>query len=128
GGADKSLGVKGLVCLATPFLVARPRDLGGYGMGGIAMMVMVLSWIVYHWHYRHLTPSQLSLKQWAVFLVAASLLIVVLEKLWSVKAAQFVGDMRLPEMSQLPVLNIRACGDEASAGLSFTWSLGFLFG
>jgi hypothetical protein len=123
---DEELGkaITGVICLATPFLVARPRVLAGkdittHVVGGVGSLIVLLA-LLLRWALSGVEPTWLKeLAMFGLFLFGMSLIATLLKE-WLAFGARLDRAMKLPPVSRDRVLIVRAPGDEASAALLFT--------
>jgi hypothetical protein len=127
---DVARHVRGVVCMATPFLVARPRDLGPKGRENLLLAVLVALLAVY---YLWLAEPVAAALPWlpsgvgtALFLVVTAATIGLLYVRWNAMAERLLEQLTLPELPSEKLLILRATGDEASALLLFFQFLSLL--
>lgn len=112
--------VDGLACMATPFLVARRRDLGREGTRSILLVLLILALVGYGWLIGPALPASIP---WGLplfmYLVAVALGLGQLYKRWQGLAGGLIAKLRLAELPPSKLLVLRATGDEASALLLF---------
>jgi hypothetical protein len=108
--------IAGAVCLSTPFLTARPRDLrgdpGNLIWGGVVLPLLSVTFLV----------SRLFTGLWAVFLsmavCAVGLSTSVILKSWLKDSDKLLEDFESPKFDRDRILIIRSPGDEASSALN----------
>jgi hypothetical protein len=116
--------LSGIVCLSTPFLHARRRQLGP-----IPRSTIVAGLIVGPWLLAGTTLPRLGLDENTAI---ASSLLVVCTAAWAVvrwsrnAADRLLRSLSLPERPPAPTLLVRAAGDEAGAALAAMQFLGWL--
>lgn len=112
--------VDGLACMATPFLVARRRDLGREGTRSILLVLLILALVGYGWLIGPALPASIP---WGLplfmYFVAVALVLGQLYKRWHVLADGLIAKLRLADLPPSKLLVLRATGDEASALLLF---------
>jgi hypothetical protein len=117
-------GVRGVVCLATPFIVARPRLFGGddavLPLAGATIIPMLIVWLLAAWFIPTFgTRGTRELLLTAMLIIGFIVAYVVLLA-WKRFAARLVPMLRLPsDFPAKKLLLIRAVADEAGAGLAF---------
>jgi hypothetical protein len=120
----------GVVCMSTPFFVARRRDLGPKGTENILLVLLVASFVFYRWMIRpSLVAATGELGDFAgmfVFSVVAALALWLLYVRWNRMAERVLETLRLAELPSHRLLVLRATGDEASAVLIFFQFLSLL--
>jgi len=115
--------VDGVVCMATPFIVARRRDLGSKGPANI-LAVFVLAALAFWFFvlegllevYVGEIGALVALLFYLTFVGGA---LVSLYKGWSGLADRLIEALRLAELPSSKLLIVRETGDEASALLLF---------
>jgi len=115
--------IAGVVCLSTPFLVARMRDLGRHTWKHIVGAVLgpcffVMWWIV----SRVLSQSWWGLLESVVLGLVLSLALgsaIAFMKSWREYGDKLLRDLTSPKFNRDKTLIIRTPGDEASGGLDF---------
>ena len=115
--------IAGVACLATPFLVSRPRVLGSKGVtahvaGAVGLLLLVLLFLA-RWWLSAFEPAWLSELMIFAFLLFSMGLVGVLLKNWRTFAERLHRALQLATLSQERLLIVRAPGDEASAALLF---------
>jgi hypothetical protein len=111
--------IAGVICLSTPFLVARPRDLGGGNtkkqiVGGVVLPALFLAAIA----------GRLGSSWWGFFLawalgiIGVSAFQAILESWWKY-GHELLKDFEAPKIDPDKTLIIRSPGDEASSALDF---------
>jgi hypothetical protein len=122
--------VSGVVCLATPFLIAAPRRIAHQGMMVHLVFTAVLvgvtpALLLMHW----LRDIQWGWATWLIATVATALSMSLV--IWGLKGVdkgsqRLLKAMELPKLDSRKVLILRSAGDEASGVLVFfqfiTWS------
>jgi hypothetical protein len=112
-----------VICLSTPFLIARPRDLGRHAWKqprrAIAGLVLLPMWI----GIRALSPTWwVGLLEFVVLVLVLSLgagVSVLMLKSWREYGDQLLRELESPKFNRNNTLIIRTPGDEASGGLDF---------
>ena len=136
---DKSVSEKidGLICLATPFLYPRLRPLSVTALT-LSLAIMAIGVMQFIWSLNLLESSWLSwlsslaMMLFAIVIPAALIWLIAYERLLRTRK----GDKRLSDLidrlsykdPQIPILLIRASGDEASGLLRGTQFLNWLGG
>lgn len=115
--------VAGLACLATPFLVARRRDLGSKGVTNILAAVFLTVLLV---HQLLIEPR---LSPWLgeygavainfLMLWTLGVALLLAYKRWDAWVERLLDSLRLAELPSPKLLLLRTTGDEASALLLF---------
>lgn len=122
--------VDGVVTLATPFLVARRRDLGPKGTENIVLALLVCAIASYLWlidpRLTHSFGGFGDLAVMMLFTFAVLLVGLLLFARWNRLAEGVLASLRLAELPSRKLLIVRATGDEASAVLLFFQFLSFL--
>lgn len=127
---NPELGVRiaGIVCIATPFLVARRRDLGREGVATLLAAPLILSaaaWGFLNDELRAAAPWLPEIVGLALWTFVAMVVVAWLFARWDRGAKRILETLRLPEATP-PLLIMRAPGDEASALLIFFQFLSLL--
>ena len=113
--------IAGVVCLATPFLVARERDLGRNPLKHLAgaLVVVMLSTM---WIAEKLLPTWWpAVGRFAAVVLVASLVMgafTVLVKQWRGYAERLRSELAPPEIERERLLIVRSPADEASGALA----------
>ncbi len=122
---DKSLrdSIAGVACLATPFLVSRPRELGSKSMavhvaGAVGLLLLVVQFLA-RWWLSAFDPVWLRELISFALLFLIMVLVAALMKNWRTFAGSLHKELQLATLSKERLLIIRAPGDEASAALLF---------
>lgn len=122
---DKSLrdAIAGVACLATPFLVSRPRVLGSKDMaahvaGAVGLLLLVVQFLA-RWWLSAFEPAWLRELMIFAFLLLSMVLVAALLKNWRTFAESLHKALQLATLSKERLLIVRAPGDEASAALLF---------
>ena len=122
--------VDGVVCMSTPFFVARRRDLGPKGTENILLVLFVASFVFYRWMIRPRVVASIGefgdLAGMFVFSLVAALALWRLYVRWNRMAEGVLETLRLAELPSRRLLVLRATGDEASAVLIFFQFLSLL--
>lgn len=121
--ADSDLAdrVAGVACLATPFLVARPRDLGPDPLRHLAGALVVVMFMTLWLADRLLPVSWPGLARF-VTVVLASVLVVsagaLLMRNWHASAERLRRELATPDLGADKLLIVRSPADEASGALA----------
>jgi hypothetical protein len=119
-GSDLMDEIAGVVCLATPFLTARERDLGRQPLKQLAGPVLVLSGLAY-WTLDEVLPvswphaGRIAIMVFVLLALLGAL--AVLGPKWWRFAKQLGSELATPRFDQDKLLIIRSPGDEASGAL-----------
>ena len=122
--------IVGVACLATPFLVARPRRLGPFGFEHLFVMGLLVLAIIGgavgallgQWLDQLVTFSPAI--GFAAALVAVATWMIVLPR-WRAWAWDVVEQLALPPLENTSLLIARPIGDEASSSLSGVQAFGW---
>ena len=113
----------GVVCLATPFIVARPRTLGSKDtvahVAGAAVLLVVLAHLLAQWLLPEFESPWLRQLLLVIVLIGSLAVASVLLPSWRKYANRLQDSLAFPTMAAGRLLLIRAPGDEAGAGLGF---------
>lgn len=115
--------VDGVVCLATPFIVARPRDLGPKGTENIVVVLLLATFASYRLLIEPRLPAWLgdlgSAAGAGVFMFIAMFGLLFLYARWARMANGVLETLRLADLPSHKLIILRTTGDEASALLLF---------
>lgn len=127
---EVSKGIKGIVSLATPFIVARDRDIGPDAPKYFAIALLILAAGLEYLLMRMLgLLTQSSPILWLAGIISFCLIGSACLKLylgWQGFASKIRSELELPEISPQRLLIVRSPADEASAFLLFSqflWQL-----
>ena len=122
--------VAGLACLATPFLVARRRDLGAKGVTNILAAVFLAVLLAYQLLIEPLLPPLLGKYGAVAFgflaLLTFSISLLLAYQRWDAWVERLLDSLRLADLPAPKLLLLRTTGDEASALLLFFQFLSML--
>ena len=121
---------QGVVCLSTPFLVARPRDLGPQGRANLIAALLIALLVTNALFIEDRLAAALP---WLPHPVAGLLCVWIgmvglffLYRSWDALATRLLARLTLPTLPPLRLSILRATGDEASALLLFFQFLSLL--
>jgi len=128
-------GVRGVVCLSTPFLQLQPREFGDYGPFSVLLMLAGALFLICLGVNAALFPSDrhenVSVALFWVSLIGSLLVGNKLTDAWISFAKRRFEEYAAPELN-VPMLIIRATGDEASSILGgsyfVAWCVNKIFG
>ena len=111
--------IAGVACLATPFLISRPRVLGSKRMaahiaGAVGLLLLIVQFLARRW-LSAIEPAWLRELMIFVFLLLSMVLDAALLKNWRRFAENLHEALQLATLSKEGLLIIRAPGDESSA-------------
>lgn len=131
--------VTGVVCLATPFLHARPRNLGSHGKEDVSMMMAlffgglmglligVLTETLFpslgHWLDEFASLRKLVFWLPAIAMVGACFW---LTSRWAQWGDRLLRELAFPDLDRRRLLIVRTVGDEAQAALAGTQAIGWV--
>lgn len=122
-GTDLAKRIDGIVCLATPFLVARKRDLGPQPIPNMAAAAIGV-WILLMLSIGAMLPSSWPAAVTFVFqtaaLIVAGLTFIALAREWLGFAKKLQNELTTPSIDPDRVLIVRSPADEASGILVFS--------
>jgi len=130
-GSDLENRIDGIVCLATPFLVAREREIGENHIEYVWAAVALIAFLIVISNFAALRaflplPKIVFLALAALLTVVLALPLIALGMKWHAYAGRLCKELASPPIDPRRVLIVRSSADEASGALVFAQFMSWL--